>query len=184
MSRVIFGWRTLAHDFALCHPGAGGHREPAADAVWALRRLLHDPVQLSVLRADLARHGLASEPGSDEALVQALVRDVARGALVVTAEPLPTLVPCGSSLPPEKEPVAPPDEAPARTWIEVRVVDDRSPPRSLASLRYRLRAPDGVTHEGTLDERGILRVEGIEPGTCVLEFVDLRADLRAVRSRT
>ena len=42
--------------------------------------------------------------------------------------------------------------------------------------RYRIELPDGSTAEGTLDEKGQARVEGIEPGNCKITFPDLDQD--------
>ena len=38
---------------------------------------------------------------------------------------------------------------------------------------YRVTLPDGKVAEGTLDEKGFARVEGIDPGTCKVTFPNL-----------
>jgi hypothetical protein len=44
-------------------------------------------------------------------------------------------------------------------------------------MKYRITLPDGETvAEGTLDDKGFARVDGIEPGTCKITFPDLDKD--------
>jgi hypothetical protein len=40
-------------------------------------------------------------------------------------------------------------------------------------MAYRITLPDGSVAEGTLDENGFARVEGIVPGTCQITFPSL-----------
>ena len=55
------------------------------------------------------------------------------------------------------------------------MVDEENHP--VAGLAYRITLPDGETvAEGTLDEKGFARVDGIEPGTCKITFPDLDKD--------
>ena len=47
----------------------------------------------------------------------------------------------------------------------------------VAGERYRITLPDGTTvAQGTLDDKGFARVEGIEPGTCQITFPHLDKD--------
>jgi hypothetical protein len=57
------------------------------------------------------------------------------------------------------------------TWIEVELVGEDG--RPIAGERYRLVAPDGAVREGTLDDRGMARVEGVRAGSCEVTFPDL-----------
>jgi len=57
-------------------------------------------------------------------------------------------------------------------WIEIELRDDRG--HAVPGERYRITLPDGTTlAEGTLDEKGRARVDGIDPGTCQVTFPDL-----------
>jgi type VI secretion system secreted protein VgrG len=59
-----------------------------------------------------------------------------------------------------------------KSWIEIKLVDETNKP--VPGERYRVTLPDGTTlAEGTLDENGFARVDGIDPGTCKVTFPDL-----------
>jgi hypothetical protein len=56
-------------------------------------------------------------------------------------------------------------------WIEIELMDEEGKPA--AGERYRVTVPDGTIQEGTLDEKGFARVDGIDPGTCKVTFPEL-----------
>ncbi len=56
-------------------------------------------------------------------------------------------------------------------WIEIRLVDEEDQP--VANEAYRIELPDGTVREGTLDEDGRARVEGIPRGNCGITFPEL-----------
>ena len=59
-----------------------------------------------------------------------------------------------------------------KSWIEIKLVDETNKP--VPGERYRITLPDGTTlAEGTLDENGFARVDGIDPGTCKVTFPNL-----------
>ncbi len=60
-----------------------------------------------------------------------------------------------------------------KSWIEIELVDRDGNP--VPGETYQIRMPDGSTDEGTLDERGHARVDGIEPGTCEVCFPNIDA---------
>jgi hypothetical protein len=61
------------------------------------------------------------------------------------------------------------------SWIEIEMVDEEDNP--VPGEKYRITLPDGETvAEGTLDDKGFARVEGIEPGTCKITFPELDKD--------
>jgi hypothetical protein len=70
-----------------------------------------------------------------------------------------------------REPAAAPVEA--LTWVEVELVDDDG--NSVGGEQYRLELPDGSLREGALDAQGLVRVDGIDPGTCRISFPNLDA---------
>ncbi len=60
------------------------------------------------------------------------------------------------------------------SWIEVEMVGEDGKPRP--GERYQITLPDGTVATGTLDEKGVGRVEGFEPGSCKITFPDLDKD--------
>jgi type VI secretion system secreted protein VgrG len=59
-----------------------------------------------------------------------------------------------------------------KSWIEIQLLDEEGTP--VASEKYRVTLPDGETMaEGTLDEKGLARIDGIDPGTCKITFPEL-----------
>ena len=73
------------------------------------------------------------------------------------------VAPCPSD-PPEKP----------KSWIAIELVGEDDKP--IPGVAYRLTLTDGSTQEGTLDDQGSARVDGIDPGTCVVTFPDLDKD--------
>jgi hypothetical protein len=60
---------------------------------------------------------------------------------------------------------------PEKTWVEVKLVDDKGKP--VPGQKYRIKTPDGVVHEGTLDEQGTAMLSGLDPGGCDISFPDI-----------
>ena len=56
-------------------------------------------------------------------------------------------------------------------WIEVELVDEAGKPVAGESVQVTL--PDGSIAGGTTDEKGLRRIDGIDPGTCRITFPDL-----------
>jgi hypothetical protein len=77
--------------------------------------------------------------------------------------------------PPEKakpEEEEPEEEEKKTSWIEIELVGEDDGP--VPGEKYRITLPDGETvAEGTLDNKGLARVEGFEAGTCKVSFPDL-----------
>ncbi len=59
-------------------------------------------------------------------------------------------------------------------WVEIVLVDSDGKP--VPSEPFRVTVPDGTVAEGTLDEKGYARVDGIDPGTCQVTFPALDKD--------
>lgn len=57
------------------------------------------------------------------------------------------------------------------TWIEVRLVDTENQP--VAGERYRVRMPDQSIREGSLNEEGKVRFNGIPAGQCQVCFPEI-----------
>jgi hypothetical protein len=66
-----------------------------------------------------------------------------------------------------------PDET-KKSWIEIELVDEEDQP--VPGERYKIELPDGSVAEGTLDEKGFARVDGMDPGTCKITFPELDKD--------
>lgn len=62
-----------------------------------------------------------------------------------------------------------------KSWIEIVLEDNQGKP--VPGEAYRITLPDGSTlAEGTLDEKGFARVDGIDPGSCQVTFPNLDKD--------
>jgi type VI secretion system secreted protein VgrG len=70
---------------------------------------------------------------------------------------------------PYKPPQTPDEEK--TSWIEIEMVDEED--RPVPGMAYRITLPDGTVAEGTLDDKGFARVDGIDSGTCQITFPDL-----------
>ena len=70
---------------------------------------------------------------------------------------------------PYKPPTSAADKTKKPSWIEIQLVgEDKAP---IPGEPYAITLPDGETiAEGTLDDKGLARLEGIEPGTCKITF--------------
>jgi len=100
----------------------------------------------------------------------------------------PPVAPASSALVPPAPPVEPAMAASAspgeerhksdeekKSWIEIELVDEDDNP--IPGERYKVTLPDGKTvAEGTLDENGFARVDGIDPGNCKITFPSLDKD--------
>jgi type VI secretion system secreted protein VgrG len=59
-----------------------------------------------------------------------------------------------------------------KNWVEIQMVNEDGKP--VPGVRYRVTLPDGATlAEGTTDDKGSARVDGIDPGSCKVTFPDL-----------
>ncbi len=77
--------------------------------------------------------------------------------------------------PPYRPPQTEEEKATKTSWIEIVLVDEADKP--VAGERYKITLPDGTTvREGSLDDKGFARVDGIEPGTCKVTFPELDKD--------
>lgn len=75
---------------------------------------------------------------------------------------------------PYKPPETKEEKEKKSSWIEIKMIDEDDKP--VTGMPYRLTLSDGSTYDGTLDEKGFARIEGIEPGSCKVTFPDLDKD--------
>jgi type VI secretion system secreted protein VgrG len=75
----------------------------------------------------------------------------------------------GAGGPPFKPP--PPGPTTPKAWVEVVLVDETGQP--VPGEPYQVTLPDGSVASGTLDEKGLARVEGFDPGSCTITFPNL-----------
>lgn len=61
-----------------------------------------------------------------------------------------------------------------KSWIEIELVDEQDNP--VPGEKYKITVPDDSVAEGTLDDKGFARVDGIDPGTCKISFPHLDKD--------
>jgi type VI secretion system secreted protein VgrG len=72
------------------------------------------------------------------------------------------------------KPFKPPTEEEANkktSWVEVEMVDEDGEP--VAGEKYEITLPDGRVAKGTTNEKGLARIEGIDPGSCKVSFPNL-----------
>ena len=73
---------------------------------------------------------------------------------------------------PYKPPQTQEEKEKKKSWIEIELVDEEKKP--VPGEKYKITLPDGETvAEGTLNEKGLARVDGIDPGTCKITFPEL-----------
>ena len=58
-----------------------------------------------------------------------------------------------------------------KAWVEVKLMDDDDNP--VPGAEYRIRLPDASTSEGTLDDKGAVKIDGIIAGQCVISFPEI-----------
>ena len=63
-----------------------------------------------------------------------------------------------------------PDQPPVvkTSWIEIVLVDANDNP--VAGENYQVTLPDNSVAEGSLDNNGFVRIDGIDPGSCQVTF--------------
>jgi hypothetical protein len=72
---------------------------------------------------------------------------------------------------PHKPPENKDDKAKKKSWIEIQMLNEGKKP--VVGQSYRITLPDETVAEGTLDQNGLARIEGIEPGDCKVTFPKL-----------
>jgi hypothetical protein len=58
-----------------------------------------------------------------------------------------------------------------KVWVEIQLVDQFGKP--VPNEPYSITLPDGTTSEGSTDDSGMARVDGIDPGNCKISFTSI-----------
>jgi len=147
------------------------------EAAVSLLRRFADEAGLSALRAFLAREqpGLHVHHLADGDVLREVGRLLAAGRALAWIEITSGAVAGGGRREEgDRADSAPPSSARApvtpRTWVEILLTDMEKNP--LPGVRYSITTPDGSVREGRLDDKGLARVDGIDPGTCSVTFPD------------
>ncbi len=115
---------------------------------------------------------LGAQPGTSKGLSEsASVQVLAMTAAASRGAPFCEM--CTEEPEEEPAPQQPASTAPKSAWLEIAVVDRDGKP--MPAEPYRLELPDGTVKEGVLDGSGKLRLEGIDPGKCKIEFPGLKS---------
>ena len=61
-----------------------------------------------------------------------------------------------------------------KTWVEMEVVNELGEP--VSGHPYICMLPDGTIRDGTLDKKGRVRFDGIDPGNCAFSLTSLSPD--------
>lgn len=56
-------------------------------------------------------------------------------------------------------------------WIEIKLQDEKGDP--IPNERYVITGPDGEKHSGSLDAKGFVHIDGLDPGECEVKFPEL-----------
>jgi len=76
--------------------------------------------------------------------------------------------------PPRAPPPSLPTQAVAKSFIALELICTKGKP--IANARYQMTLSDRTRLTGSLNAQGVTRVEGIDPGTCQIEFPDFAAE--------
>lgn len=156
--------------FELEHRRGGAATSGFTDGALA-RRLVAEGDNRATIRAFLAEDPASGALArlDDAHVASALGRQIATGRMLLREDRLPPLFAVDGDAP--DEPAAPISTRQARTevtWIEICLIgEDRKP---IPGERYKIELPDGSTREGRLDDKGLARVDGIDPGSCTVTF--------------
>lgn len=127
--------------------------------------------------ADIAAE-LGEERWSHDAEARQWLKDLLRralrdGRLIAVRMGIPA--PAEAAAEREEEPAPEPARRVETAWIEIVLTTDDDPPRPVPYRRYSIELPDGSVRTGQLDQNGIARLTGIDPGTCQVSFPDFDA---------
>jgi len=78
------------------------------------------------------------------------------------------------------EPETAEEKAKKKNWIEIELVNEKTG-KPVPGEPYEIKKPDGKTETGTLDDKGFVHLDGLDPGTCQVTFP--RLDKRAWKKK-
>lgn len=98
--------------------------------------------------------------------------DDAVGRVSILEEPALDMAPAGlheAEEPAETESL--PEEVTAKTWIDIRLIDEDDEP--VSGIEYEIKLPDGTRRRGRTDADGRVRFDNIDPGSCRFTYLGL-----------
>jgi hypothetical protein len=181
MNRLLhLGARSYEVEWAAAVSGAGAVLDRprvlgAEAALVVLRRALREAPGHPVLGRLLEDILPGARAHLDDDEVLALLGSMLRARrLLVREQPVMPLAGFGAEPVADAGAVEPPQPAVARpartelTWIEIQLIGEDNQP--IPGERYRIELTDGSVREGRLNEEGLARVDGIDPGQCQVTF--------------
>jgi type VI secretion system secreted protein VgrG len=63
------------------------------------------------------------------------------------------------------------DTTDKKVWVEIQLLDTDNKP--VPNEAYHIELPDGTSTDGCTDDKGMARVDGIDPGNCKISFPNL-----------
>lgn len=161
------------------HVPGGAERLSSSEAVSRLERWFSSGfggAEQTLTSICLALEG--AFPGNDspepEWLVATVRRAILSGRLLAVRIPLQQPIE-GFGQEEEVSRAAPTTRQEEKTWIEVVLLDEGSPPGPVPFVKYRIELQDG-TREGVLDANGRARLTELDPGECQVTFPSLDAE--------
>jgi|WetSurMetagenome_2_1015567.scaffolds.fasta_scaffold10062_6 hypothetical protein len=142
-------------------------------AVAFLRRFRSDPMQMAVLRLSLSAHSIDTDRMDEGQILARFAGLLVAGKAVMVRSVNPGWGAFAQTEAEEEKPettkAAPP---PANTgWVEINLKNEKGTP--IAGERYRIKLPNGLVQEGTLDDFGHAEYYQINRGSCEVSFPDL-----------
>ncbi len=153
-------------------------------AAMLLRRFTHNPISNKVLRDFVARYSSSasaySRMGDGEVVERLAVMLVSKRVLIVpraaiytvsspdTEEPAPAKPTLATDAPAARP--RPEDKKKKKTFIKFRVLDHRTG-KPVPGVPLEIRMPDYGVLTWFTDSTGMVEIQGIDPGTCVLKKI-------------
>jgi hypothetical protein len=141
---------------------------PAARAAALIEREFLRPKDLSTLTN--LWHAIAGARGTSPARLRLIREAFQTGAwLLLPPSAAAPALPVSLDAEPVTEQIRTAREV--KTWIEMELVDNAG--RPMSGREYLCMLPNGSIERGTLDARGRVRFDNIDPGTCAFSILDL-----------